>query len=486
MGKLKINGELEVNSINSMVEFPIYFNYINNTCYIAANKNLGLFLATYGSDNSGKSVYLETYDTDVFHRKNGKDYAILTANNYNTYAPTKTGTGASGTWSINITGSASLLALHNNVTSTSTRSTQASTWTGSVSGISYVYGQAWKDTSISSDTGDLVLGLRPSQYDSGATELCMMIDGDYYSMGYKVLNASNYSQYAAPASHSHSYLSLGGGSMNSGSYISFPSAAASYDASVPTALSYGRLSCWGTLCINANTDNSGTEYVLLTAGKGLSSTINDGLAIGTSTLTWQGSNVITAANLANYSVGKATLLEGFYAREMTSTWGAVSSSNYTVFTQLTAGTASDKGGIAFMGYPTQSQISVKIDGFFFQNEGSYMCLDTNNYSSYALPKSGGTVTGALTINGTLTVANQLIWPPSVNFTCTPTANSQEWSIDVGSSSYTGSYFHVWSARNGCTILQCNADNNSVGIPNGPFYVGASCYGPNLPGASYVG
>ena len=42
----------------------------------------------------------------------------------------------------------------------------------------------------------------------------------------------------------------------------------------------------GTLCINANTDNSGTEYIILTAGKGLSSSTADGLAIGTSTLTW--------------------------------------------------------------------------------------------------------------------------------------------------------------------------------------------------------
>jgi hypothetical protein len=41
----------------------------------------------------------------------------------------------------------------------------------------------------------LVLGLRPSVYSSGATELCMMIDGDYYSLGNKVLHAGNYSDY---------------------------------------------------------------------------------------------------------------------------------------------------------------------------------------------------------------------------------------------------------------------------------------------------
>jgi len=46
------------------------------------------------------------------------------------------------------------------------------------------------------------------------------------------------------------------------------------------AITYGRVQCYGTLCINANTDNSGDEYVLLTAGKGVSSTLTDGVAIG--------------------------------------------------------------------------------------------------------------------------------------------------------------------------------------------------------------
>jgi len=41
------------------------------------------------------------------------------------------------------------------------------------------------------------------------------------------------------------------------------------------------------------------------------------------------------------------------------------------------------------------QIYVSIDGTFWQREGAYMCLDTGNYSSYALPLSGGTLTGTL-------------------------------------------------------------------------------------------
>ena len=74
--------------------------------------------------------------------------------------------------------------------------TRASNWDGAVSGLKTVWRQAFIDSSITADSGDFVLGLRPSKYSSGGTELCMMIDGDYYAMGNKVLNAANYNDYA--------------------------------------------------------------------------------------------------------------------------------------------------------------------------------------------------------------------------------------------------------------------------------------------------
>lgn len=96
-------------------------------------------------------------------------------------------------------GYASLLALNSTLTTSSTRSVSTSSWNGGISsGLSYMWGQSFKDTSIGSDTGDLVLAVRAGEYTSGGTELCMMIDGDYYSMGNKVLHAANYSSYALP------------------------------------------------------------------------------------------------------------------------------------------------------------------------------------------------------------------------------------------------------------------------------------------------
>ena len=70
----------------------------------------------------------------------------------------------------------------------------------------------------------------------------------------------------------------------------------------PTALSYGRLQAYGTLNINGNTDNSGTEYVNITAGHGCSSSTADGLSIGTDTLTWKDQPVIHSGNIGTYGV----------------------------------------------------------------------------------------------------------------------------------------------------------------------------------------
>lgn len=98
---------------------------------------------------------------------------------------------------------------------------------------------------------------------------------------------------AAPESHSHSYLPLSGGSMTGSPYIYFPASAGATTVDMPMALTYGRLQAYGTLCINADTDGSTTEYLILTAGRGISSTTGDGLAIGYSTLRWRDSNVPT-------------------------------------------------------------------------------------------------------------------------------------------------------------------------------------------------
>lgn len=94
-------------------------------------------------------------------------------------------------------------------------------------------------------------------------------------------------------------------------------------------------------------------------------------------------------------------------------------------------------------------------------------LTASNYtgttdSRYVL-KSGDTMTGQLNATAGLKWTHAY-WNPGGNLYCIPTANNQEWSIDVGNSNYTGSLFHIWSAKNSASILECYADNRHVAIP----------------------
>ena len=311
-----------------------------------------------------------------------------------------------------------------------------------------------------------------------------------------LLNTGNYSSYA---------LSLSGGTLNDNSVIKFSPPGGTISTSDPMTITYGRISTYGNLCINANTDNAGTEYVILTAGKGLSSSISDGLAIGTSTLTWQGSTVITADNITQYKSGSTNLLAIHNTLTTnstrligTSSWnGAVSGLNY-VWGQSFADTSisNDPGdlvlGLRPAQYSSGAELCMMIDGDYYSMGNKV--LHAGNWSSYCaakshshsyLPLSGGTMTGHLYAISELTW-NHAHWLPNGNIYCQPTGNNQEWSFDVGAPEYIGCYWHVWSAKNGCSMLSCHADDNSIHIPNGPFVVGSKCYGGSLPGGSYYG
>lgn len=251
--------DLVLTSANfSNYALPLTGGTLTGGLTISNGADLNLRAPSGNQSDSGDLVFMNYSGTEIgriwlgtgyFQVRFGANDAakiLLTSGNYADYAAKKDGTNATGTWPINITGkaatagvadklnantntsnkavyftggipvkcdnllnhsvsgnagTATLLQLHNTVTNTSTRSIAASGWNGAVSGVNYVWGQSFKDTSIGNDTGDLVLALRAGQYTSGGTELCMMIDGDYYSMGNKVLHAGNYSSYASPASY---------------------------------------------------------------------------------------------------------------------------------------------------------------------------------------------------------------------------------------------------------------------------------------------
>lgn len=67
---------------------------------------------------------------------------------------------------------------------------------------------------------------------------------------------------------------------------------------------------------------------------------------------------------------------GFTSRSTSSTWGN------TTGTHITGWGTSTGGAIAFMNdNPSAGKVSIKIDGLFYQDEGKYKVLDTNNYSA---------------------------------------------------------------------------------------------------------
>lgn len=115
--------------------------------------------------------------------------------------------------------------------------------------------------------------------------------------------------YLTTANAAATYVNKAGDTMTGA--LRMGQSVASAPASQPLALSYGRLQCYGTLNINGNTDNSGTEYVNITAGHGLSASTADGLSIGTNTLTWQNQTVWHAGNDGAGSGLDADLLDGY-------------------------------------------------------------------------------------------------------------------------------------------------------------------------------
>lgn len=91
-------------------------------------------------------------------------YTVLNANNFNTYAPTNTGTGASGTWGINITGNAATVTngVYNNggtyginISGNAATATAATNATNVISGGNVTTTSIGAGTSASGSSGDI-------------------------------------------------------------------------------------------------------------------------------------------------------------------------------------------------------------------------------------------------------------------------------------------------------------------------------------------
>ena len=121
-------------------------------------------------------------------------------------------------------------------------------------------------------------------------------------------------------------------------------------------------------------------------------------------------DILHSGNCENYASASATLLK---PTENISTltygkggWGANVEANEgkIIWRERFVDTAltTDSGDIVFWlkkSSDTASILNITIDGYFYQNH-SHLLLDDSNYKNYALPLTGGTLTGKLILKGT--------------------------------------------------------------------------------------
>lgn len=192
-------------------------------------------------------------------------------------------------------------------------------------------------------------------------------------------------------------------------------------------------------------------------------------------------NNVSNASTASYASTAilAGYPQGFQSRTTSATWGN------TTGTFLTGWHTSSGGDIAFMNdNPASGQLSVKVDGYFYQREGANRVLDTADAANY-VKKAGDTMTGLLTLK----IGNQQgIKLGSAWMTAASTANG-EFVLQGGHLRFGGSTwdYNKWAG------LKYDPDKNYVylGIADGTVFTANSAQSGGLlftPGISgiYIG
>ena len=210
---------------------------------------------------------------------------------------------------------------------------------------------------------------------SGQTS--MQIDGYFYQNEgrYLVLDTNNYSSYLDSRYYTESeadnrFVNVNGDTMtgtlimsatnkiyfpNDGNYTHFFTGGTSDHFSI----GYGRIQGYSNIYINADTDGSTTEYILMTAGYGISSSTSQGLKIGYNSFTWKDNTIWHAGNDGSGSGLDADTVDGYHASAF-----------------ATAGHTHYIGTTAVRTY-SSSQTLTGINKFLFQDDGSLAIYTTD-------------------------------------------------------------------------------------------------------------
>lgn len=366
--------------------------------------------AASGSTDSGDIVFRNGSGEEVHrlwdnggdglsHRYNaGTAYRLLTAGNYNSYSPSLTGSGASGTWGISITGNSGY-ASYSGYAPLLSNSGQY-VWSASTTPTGYSQGvqtsfvrnnEGWQSfgsvmtmNTYSGGGGALQLYV-PYSPTYGGTGLQVRFGNYDVSSGnawtsWKTLLASdNYSSYALP---------LSGGDMTG--RIRMGTFANSQNNTGEAWI--GRASDRSTGTFTVQLGNS-ADRVFEVVDNAWSQVI---FAAGMNALNYKGSAILHAGNYTSYR--PPVLAPINTTASGVSNWNP-GSLTYQAWGQYftNSNISGDSGDLTLWLRPSQysgggTELNMYIDGDFYSGINQRV-LNASNFSSYALPLSGGTVTG---------------------------------------------------------------------------------------------
>lgn len=322
-----------------------------------------------------KTVYV---DGNIYQY--GSSYLYLHSGNYNSYAPTLTGGNASGTWGINVTGTASKTAANSGYTRVGYGMAPFYNWGGANAGSGA--------PSDGTYTTGIDVGSHPNDQAYGFQIASNMWNVGLWTRTYnsgfsgwvRLLDSSNYSSYALPLSGgtmtgtlSFTNLYANGSSsygiMGNNGYFDTVNSGAEGD---PLELVYVRGS---SVKIGTGTYGSKPLYAV-----GIYDNGNQVVHAGMLTVT-ESSSGINPDNVVRNQIGYNTSVSlfgqtdgGLYSSAYSSSW------IHQIYGDFRSGQIAIRG----------------------KNSGTWQSwravLDSSNYSSYAVPLSGGTMSGRLTIS----------------------------------------------------------------------------------------
>lgn len=400
MGTLKVNGNIETNKIlGSDVANGLIIESKSSAgqgwgegVYIVPHSN-GFATLTLGpTDRTSACAIVYHYDTKTHYlevksantgiHQSYIPYAtgtLLNSGNYTDYTVTKTGSGASGTWGINISGNASTASKWSTgrtfTIGGAAKSVDGSSdvsWSASEIGVPYVY-HTGPGFSAYGNWGMMISRTRNTYGESGkgdnyyiATDASNNLRTGHQLNGTAditwtdILNERNYTNYCEPKGHSHNLLTGGG----EGS-----SATKRYNHYTCAVLSGG----WGT-----NDAGYGYQYGTTLDISGYSTwyhrlafwtngTIEYWQGINTDTMTKIG-RLITSANIGEQSVNYASYASQLF--EPTAGW-----LNWSGDHCLSSG---DR--------PT-AKLHFGYSDLYLLNDAYHILLHDGNYTSYCAPAS---------------------------------------------------------------------------------------------------